>query len=327
MSAGQDTILCKGSSLTLNATGASTYVWSPSTALSCTNCQAPATTTPGDIRYFVTGTSIYGCTAKDTIAVKVKTKFELTHSSSDSLCKGSTKKMTAAGGATYQWTPTGSLDNATISSPVAQPDTTTTYRVIATDDRSCFKDTGYIAIRVNPIPTVEAGADKTINVGQTIDLVPDVSADVIDVNWQPTTGVFRNFYPAITVKPIQNTEYTVEVKNKGKCLAKDRVTVYVICNGSNIFIPNTFSPNADGSNDVFYPRGTGVFKIKNLRIFNRWGEVVFDRSSFDANNPSSGWDGTSKGAKMNSDVFVYTLQVICDNGSVLTYNGNIALIK
>ncbi len=327
VSAGADTILCKGSSISLNATGASTYAWSPSTALSCTNCPTPATTTPNDINYFVTGTSINGCTAKDTVVVKVKTKFILIHSPSDSVCKGSTKKMTATGGNTYQWTPTGSLDNATISSPVAQPDTTTTYRVVATDDRGCFKDTGYIAIRVNPIPTVDAGADKTINVGQTIDLVPDVSADVVDVNWQPTTGVFRNFYPAITVKPKENTEYTVEVKNKGKCLAKDRVTVYVICNGSNIFIPNTFSPNNDGSNDIFYPRGTGLFKIKLLRIFNRWGEVVFEKSSFDANNPSNGWDGTNRGAKLNTDVFVYTLEIICDNGSVLTYNGNIALIK
>ncbi len=327
VSAGADTILCKGSSITLKATGASSYVWSPSTGLNCTNCPNPATTTPNDIRYFVTGTSVHGCVSKDTIAVKVKTKFTFTHSPSDSVCKGSTKKMTATGGHTYQWTPTVSLDNASISSPVAQPDTTTNYRVIATDDRGCFKDTGYIAIRVNPIPTVEAGADKTINVGQTIDLVPDVSADVVDVNWQPTTAVFRNFYPGVTVKPKENTEYTVEVKNKGKCMAKDRVTVYVICNGSNIFIPNTFSPNGDGSNDVFYPRGTGVFKIKSLRIFNRWGEAIFERTSFDANNPSYGWDGTNRGSSLNTDVFVYTLEVICDNGSVLTYNGNIALIR
>jgi gliding motility-associated-like protein len=149
----------------------------------------------------------------------------------------------------------------------------------------------------------------------------------VDVNWQPTTGLFRNFYPGITVKPKENTEYTVEVKNKGKCLARDRVSVYVICNGSNIFIPNTFSPNGDGSNEIFYPRGTGLFKIKTLKIFNRWGEIVFDKSSFDANNPSNGWDGSSKGVKLNSDVFVYVLEVICDNNSVLTYKGNIALIR
>ena len=169
--------------------------------------------------------------------------------------------------------------------------------------------------------------DKTINVGHTIDLIPVISADVTTVNWQPTTGLFRNFYPGITVKPVENTEYTVEVKNKGGCMSRDRITVFVICNGSNIFIPNTFSPNDDGTNDIFYPRGTGLFKIKSLRIFTRWGEVIFERSNFDANSPSYGWDGTNKGMKLNPDVFVYTLDVICDNGSVLTYHGNVALVK
>lgn len=327
VSAGANVILCKGSSLTLQATGAATYSWSPATSLSCTNCANPATTTPNDINYVVKGTSSQGCSAKDTVAVTVKNKFVFKYSKNDSLCRGQSKSLSASGGYTYVWTPASSLNNANISDPVATPDTTTTYRVIATDDVSCFKDTGYIPIRVNPVPTVEAGIDKTINVGQTTDLIPVISADVINVNWQPTTGVFRNFYPGITVKPIENTAYTVEVKNKSGCLARDRVTVFVICNGSNIFIPNTFSPNADGTNDIFYPRGTGLFKIKSLRIFTRWGEMIFEKNSFDANNPAYGWDGSSKGIKLNPDVFVYSLEVICDNGSVLTYRGNIALLK
>ena len=327
VSAGSDFILCKGSSKTMQATGAATYSWSPATALNCTICASPATATLNNITYTVTGTSANGCTAKDSIAVTVKSKLVLTHSNSDSICRGQSKKLSAGGAHTYSWTPANTLDNASISEPTATPDTTTTYRIIGSDDVGCFKDTGYISLRVNPIPTVEAGVDKTINVGQTIDLVPVISPDVNWVNWQPTTGLFRNDYPGITVKPSENTEYTVEVKNKGGCTAKGRVTVFVICNGSNIFIPNTFSPNGDGTNDVFYPRGTGVFKIKTLRIYNRWGETFFEKNNFDANNPSFGWDGTNKGKQLNPDVFIYTLEVVCDNGSVLTHRGNIALIK
>ena len=110
-------------------------------------------------------------------------------------------------------------------------------------------------------------------------------------------------------------------------MARDVVTVHVLCNGANVFIPNTFSPNADGANDVFYPRGTGLFKIKTLRIFNRWGQVVFEKQSFNANDALSGWDGTFKGAKLSADVFVYMIDIICDNNSVLTYKGNVALIQ
>ena len=70
-----------------------------------------------------------------------------------------------------------------------------------------------------------------------------------------------------------------------------------------------------------------MFKVKNLRIFNRWGEVVFDKSSFNANDAASGWDGTAKGKKLGADVFVYMIDIICDNNTVLTYKGNVALIQ
>ncbi len=327
VSAGSDFTLCSGSTQVIQGTGAASYSWSPSTGLNCTDCDAVITSTTDNIMYVVTGTSAQGCAASDSINVAVKNRFTMLNSSSDSVCRGSSKKMSASGAHAYSWTPATSLDNPNSNEPTATPDATTMYSVVGTDDIGCFKDTGYITIKVNPLPTVEAGIDKTINVGQTVDLVPVISSDVSNVIWQPTTGLFRNFYPGITVKPNENTEYTVEARNSGGCMARDRVTVFVICNGSNVFMPNTFSPNADGNNDIFYPRGTGVFKVKMLRIFTRWGEVVFERTNFDANNTAYGWDGTSKGKKLNPDVFVYTMDLICDNGSVLTYHGNISLIK
>lgn len=327
INAGADFILCKGSGKTIETTGADTYTWSPAAGLSCTNCANPVTNTESNITYTVTGTSAQGCSAADSISVTIKEKSRITYSSGDSLCAGSSKKLLASGTDSYSWSPAAGLDNPNISEPTATPSVTTNYMVVGSDNIGCFKDTGYVNIRVNPIPTVEAGVDKTINVGQTIDLVPVISADVTNVVWNPTTGLFRNIYPGISVKPMENTEYNVEVKNRGGCLARDRVTVYVICNGSNIFIPNTFSPNGDGANDIFYPRGTGLFKIKSLRIFTRWGEIVFEKTNFDANNAAYGWDGTNKGQKASPDVFVYTLEVICDNGSVLTYRGNISLVK
>ena len=94
-----------------------------------------------------------------------------------------------------------------------------------------------------------------------------------------------------------------------------------------MFIPNTFSPNNDGMNDVFYPRGKGIFAIKRMKIFSRWGEVIFERNDFNANDASKGWDGTYNGKALSPDVFVYTVDVVCDNNTVLNFKGNIALIK
>jgi gliding motility-associated-like protein len=210
---------------------------------------------------------------------------------------------------------------------VASPDATTNYQVIGSDSKGCFKDTAYIPVKVYPIPTVDAGADQTINVGRQIRITPTLSDDVTHVEWTPSIGIVSRDYPSITVQPTQALEYTLRAKNDGGCMAEDKVSVYVLCNNSNIFVPNTFSPNGDGNNDVFYPRGSGLFKILNLKVFNRWGEVVFDKSNFNANDATAGWDGTYKGKQLPADVFVYMLQVVCDNNSTLTFKGNIALLR
>lgn len=323
----QDTFVCQHKGTYLQVTGANTYNWSPSIGLSCTTCVAPLANPDSAINYVVKGTSIHGCTALDTVKIIVKYPFKIGYSKQDTLCKGESKKLFVSGTNSFLWTPATGLNNNTSATPTAQPDTTTNYMVVGTDDKGCFKDTGHVLIKVYPVPEVNAGGNKTINIGKTLDLSPVISPDVTEVLWSPTTGIFRNSYPGISVKPNTNTDYTVVVKNPGGCSAQDRVSVYVICNGANVFIPNTFSPNGDGINDIFYPRGSGLFKVKTLRIYNRWGEVVFERNSFDANDAATGWDGTFKGAKLNPDVYVYTIDIICDNNSVLVYKGNVALIQ
>ena len=92
-------------------------------------------------------------------------------------------------------------------------------------------------------------------------------------------------------------------------------------------MPKTFSPNGDGANDVFGPRGSGIFSINLLRIFNRWGEVVFEKVNFLPNDASAGWDGTVKGLRVNSDVYVYTAEILCENNTPMIVNGNIALLR
>ena len=78
---------------------------------------------------------------------------------------------------------------------------------------------------------------------------------------------------------------------------------------------------------MFYPRGSGLDRAKILRIFNRWGEVVFEKYDMPVNVASAGWDGTSKGKKADAGVYIYQLEIYCKNGELLTYNGNITLIR
>ena len=240
INAGLDTMICKGTGINLNASGANNYTWSPAAGLSCINCANPVANPDSLTNYIVTGTTLQGCSNTDSVQVKVTPLFIMHSSLGDTLCKGGSVRLFATGAANYIWSPSTGLSNPTSSAPLASPATTTTYRVIGNDGKGCFRDTAFVLVKVYPIPTVNAGADKTINVGQMVDLIPAISNDVTSVLWTPTGSIFRNNFPAITVKPNETTEYTVEVKNPGGCKSTDKVTVFVVCNGANVFIPNTF---------------------------------------------------------------------------------------
>ncbi len=322
-----DTTLCKGASLVLKASNAQTYSWSPAKYLSCSNCAGPVSLPDSAITYFVTGKSNKGCVSTDSVFIDVKFPNTVKVSSADTLCYGSSVKLSARGAETYSWSPAKDLNNSRIASPVATPGATTNYKVIGSDTKGCFTSSAYIPVKVYPLPVVTAGPDQTINVGKSLDIVPQLSPDVKGIIWSPSAGIIARNYPGITVKPAQSTEYTILVKNEGGCFAEDKISVYVMCDNSNVFVPNTFSPNGDGVNDVFYPRGNGVFNVKNLIVFNRWGEVVFEKANFHANDAYTGWDGTYKGKKLSPDVFVYALEVLCSNNQSLIFKGNVALVK
>jgi len=103
--------------------------------------------------------------------------------------------------------------------------------------------------------------------------------------------------------------------------------IKVFCENGQVFIPNTFTPDNDGINDRFLVRGEGIKSVKNFRIFNRWGELVFERSDFPPNQASFGWDGKVRGVLSTPDVYVYTAEVVCENDVLFTYKGNVTVIR
>lgn len=326
--AGPNVQICRGTPTQLNPNGGTTYTWSPPVGLSCINCTSPMASPDFDQKYIVTGSSVHGCSNIDSLNITVIQPFVMDNKKDDTICVGGSVRLYASGANTYQWSPSSGLNNISTSIPTASPRVTTTYRVIGYDAYGCFKDTGYTTIKVYPIPQVDAGKDITIKNGAApVTITPTISSDVTSTYWLTAPGILYSNAPSVTVQPKATTEYTVEVRNPGGCKSTDKVMVYVLCDGANIFIPNTFSPNGSGANDIFYPRGSGIFSIKLLRIFNRWGEVVFEKVNFSPNDPTAGWDGTYKGKKVNSDVFVYTAEVLCENNTPIILNGNVALLR
>jgi gliding motility-associated-like protein len=196
---------------------------------------------------------------------------------------------------------------------------------IATNSSGC-KDTATQNLVVNPLPTVTLPGTITVQPGFPVTIPATYSNNVNTWAWSPSLGLSCTDCPTPDAGPKFNTTYQVFFTDQNSCSNIGTVKVIVICKEGNLFIPNTFSPNGDGNNDVFYPRGTGLYSIKVLRIFNRWGEVVFEKRDFPANDPLAGWNGTVKGKKPQADVYVYQAEVFCENGDLIRLNGNIALI-
>ena len=222
----------------------------------------------------------------------------------------------------------GNGNTSMLQNPVPERyDTAGNYQLqlVAVNSSGCT-DTVSQTVIIYPLPVINAGPDKTIAVGTSVTLVTSGSV-VTSYLWSPTTTLNCNTCQSPDASPKNNTTYQVIVKDANGCVNRDDVTVFVTCSNENVFIPNTFSPNKDGVNDIFYPRGKGLYQIQSMRIFNRWGEMVFLKANFFANDPASGWDGTYKGKPANIDVYTYTIELICENSGILSLKGNIALIQ
>ncbi len=325
VSAGSDTILCINDSVMLVPSGAVSYAWSPPIYLSCTNCENPYASPPVKTYYTVIGTDANGC--KDTSQVVLDTKSEVKSEVGDGgeICEGQKILLNATGARTYKWSPGHVLSNDSVGNPEAYPEGTTKFMVIAYEG-ACKPDTNFIDVIVHPKPQVLAKGDQTIVAGDAADL--SVTGDNINrVIWWPSESLNCADCPSTIARPLKTTEYIVTAYSRHNCVDSGSVTVKVLCDQSQVFIPNTFTPNGDGQNDVFYPRGTGIELINSFRIYNRWGEVVFKRDGFATNDISNAWDGTYNGKALPPDVYVYIVEATCDDGEVLQWKGDVTIIR
>ncbi len=330
LNAGNDTAVCFGIKVALNASGANSYKWLPPTnnQLSCINCANPIATLTNPVNIFVVqDTTVTGCEVKDSVIVKYLVPYAVSVIPiTDSLCIGQSLQFFASGAQLYSWSPASAFNNPTISNPIVTPTASTTYTLSATDTLGCQSFTQTVPVTVFQYPTVNAGADVTISAGSSTQLSPTASADVVNYRWTPPLQLSCSYCESPTATPKTTTTYTVTASNVIGCSATDEVTITILCSNNNVFIPNTFSPNGDGVNDIFFPRGTGLFSIKSFRVFNRWGNLMFARTNMTPNDASQGWDGKYNGKLVMADVYTYMAEVYCENNTLLTINGNVTVV-
>ena len=323
--AGADTIICLKDFAQLQGTGGVSYAWSHGWTLSCDDCPDPKASPSKKTEYTVIGTDANGCSDTDKVTVEIQLKTTSITGTGGEICDDQSIALTASGAHTYEWSPASGLDDSKSANPIASPHQTTNFMVVAREG-SCIPDTHYVKVVVHPKPIVKASGSTKIIAGKSTSI--DASGEHIrKFEWKPAESLTCSDCPSPYATPTKTTTYTITGYTEYGCADSANVTITVLCDESQLYIPNTFTPNGDGMNDVFYPRGDGLDKITTFRVYNRWGEIVFERSSFNLNDKQSGWDGTFRGQPLSPDVYVYLVEAKCDNGDLLKIKGDVTLIR
>ena len=312
-------IVCLGSSVNLTANGAQSYSWSPSGSLSNTtgsiNTANPNITTT----YSVTGYNTLGvvsCSNNASILLTVVPYAIPVISESVSICQGDNVTINAGGGNTFTWSPISNIIVNNGSSIIVSPSVNTVYNVMVANNNIC-PGTASVMVYVNPTPTVNAGRDTTFNLDEQMYISAVGNGTV---TWVYGNNIWCKDCPFTPVYPSISNCYIAEVINEFGCRAQDMVCIEVT-KEYTIYIPDAFSPNGDGINELFFVYGDGLVKV-SLRIYNRWGEELFH-----TDDQTVGWNGTYKGKPCELGVYVYKLSYEALDGRQLTKTGHISLIK
>jgi gliding motility-associated-like protein len=275
--------------------------------------------------YIVTVTDSFGCTSTATATIGSPVPITATTTATDAYCEGlciGTATAASAGG-------TGAISFAWNDPQFQTGNTATqlcpgTYTVIVTDANGCSTIDSVTVNYSSFIPPLEATiSDSIVFIGETVVLAAITNGN-FSYSWTPVSGLSNATIQNPTANPISNTTYYVVITDSNGCSNRDSVFVEVravLCNEPEIFIPNAFTPNSDGSNDVVYVRGNTIKEL-TFKIYDRWGEKVFE-----TNNPAKGWDGYYKGKIATPAVYVYYIEAVCFNNEKFFKKGNITLVR
>ena len=165
-----------------------------------------------------------------------------------------------------------------------------------------------------------------VKLGDSIQLIPELNFIPSLVQWNAQDGIHCITCEAPFVRPTETSIFNAYMEDGFGCGIRAEVLVKVN-NTNGIFIPNVFSPNNDGVNDLFVIHtGRDIKRIRSFIVFNRWGGVCYAKYNFEPNNPLFGWDGKSKGKVQNPGVYVYMIEVEFDDGSLKRIADDITLL-
>lgn len=220
-------------------------------------------------------------------------------------------------GATTQWQNIGPGPAITV-----YPAEATTYTAIVTIPATGCQRSVPVVVNVRDFSMSLISAPDPLIAGNPITLTPGSAANFTVSGWLPE-NLFTNQTAATQTFTIKDTSRTFSVigKSEDGCLDTASVTVKIDVNTTDMFVPNAFTPNNDGRNDIFKVYGSSIRNVE-MKIFDQWGRGIFE-----TNNNSTGWDGTHKGKPQPAGVYMYVIKIKLENEDSFIRKGTINLIR
>ncbi len=278
--------------------------------------------------YTLTVTDNIGCTLTASYTLDEPAPLLLSALFTDPVCDGPLtgliEAQSVAGGIPpYQYALNGSPFGDQKSYPTLGDGT---YTLSIRDTNGCVLDT-VVQLAGAIIPQIDLGEDLTINLGDSIRINPALLYGATQYAWTASPDLSCLDCPMPWVYTFHPNTYTLTVTSAAGCTASDSIFVDIVAN-RRVYIPNAFSPNGDGINDLFTVfGGAAVKEIKSLDVFDRWGEHVFTLRNFAPNQPGLGWDGSFKGKEMQGSVFAWTAEVVFLDDVVVRFKGDVVGVR
>lgn len=275
---------------------------------------------PGQTTTYHLVSSIGKCNTAANIRVRTVPYPDARAVDDTTICFGNTIQLHGSGGSIYHWTPSTFLNNPDVSNPIASPSESVNYLLQVNDVLGCPKPAfDSVKLIVEKLVADAGPADTAIVVNQPLQLN---GTGAQFYSWTPSTGLNNpNINNPVAILN-ESQKYTLKVKSIAGCTAADTINVMVYKVLPDLFVPDAFTPNGDGINDVFRPIPIGIKELLFFKVYNRRGELVFS-----TNIQKQGWDGNFKGAPQDADVYVWIAKGIDYMGKVILKKGSVALIR
>lgn len=321
--AGKDTVICANAMVQIGSLpiAGNSYNWFPvNTVNSATASNPTVSPIAPTTQYIVTVTNAgTGCINRDTVIVTMLSPLIANAGIDGVICRNDSIQVGVGliKGQVYSWSPSAGLSSTVSPNPVSSPTTTTIYTLTVTGS-GCPAVTDKVTITVHQLPIINAGKDATITVGSFAQLTV---TGALQYSWTPPYALNNaGIYNPIAT-PDSTTNYIVKGTDVYGCVNRDTIRVVVL--KPTFWAPNTFTPDGNGYNDVFYVRGEGV-KNFEFRVFNNWGEEIFF-----SNDMKIGWDGTRQlgGEKLPQGAYFFNVRGTLTDGTAVNNKDIVNLIR